>query len=40
LPVWFAGNRAAIELGPRLVAMEADPSWWKLPGIVLRALRG
>jgi acyl-CoA reductase-like NAD-dependent aldehyde dehydrogenase len=40
LPVWFAGNRAATELGPKLVAMEADPSWWKLPGIVLRALRG
>lgn len=40
LPVWFAGNRAATELGPKLVAMEADPSWWKLPGIVLRAMRG
>ncbi len=40
LPVWFAGHRAAAEMGPRLVAMEAGPSWWKLPGIVLRALRG
>ncbi|MEZ4364732.1 MAG: aldehyde dehydrogenase family protein [Kofleriaceae bacterium] len=39
-PVWFAGNKATAGLGPKLVAMEADPRWWKLPGVVLRALRG
>ncbi len=37
-PVWFYDNRKAGTLGPRLVEMEASPSWWKLPGVLLRAL--
>ncbi len=39
-PVWFAGNTGAPALGPKLVAMEANPGWRKLPGIVIGALRG
>lgn len=37
-PVWFYGNRKASQVAPRLVAMEAKPSWLKLPGLVLKAL--
>jgi aldehyde dehydrogenase (NAD(P)+) len=38
LPVWFYDHPRAHEVGPRLVAMEADPRWWRLPGIIARAL--
>ncbi len=37
-PPWFAGNRAATRLGPRLARMEAKPGWGQVPGIALRAL--
>ncbi len=37
-PVWFYDHPRAHEIGPRLVAMEADPRWWRLPGIIARAL--
>jgi acyl-CoA reductase-like NAD-dependent aldehyde dehydrogenase len=37
-PVWFYDNLKTAELGPRLVAMEADPRWWKVPGILVKAL--
>jgi len=37
-PVWFYDHPRAHEVGPRLVAMEADPRWWRLPGIIVRAL--
>jgi hypothetical protein len=39
-PVWFQDNRAASRLGPKILALESDPSWLKLPGIVLGSLRG
>jgi acyl-CoA reductase-like NAD-dependent aldehyde dehydrogenase len=39
-PVWFASHRRAHEVGRRMVAMEAHPSWAKLPGLVLSAVRG
>jgi acyl-CoA reductase-like NAD-dependent aldehyde dehydrogenase len=39
-PPWFAGHKTAHQLGPKLVKMEAAPSWWKMPGIVLKALGG
>ena len=39
-PPWFPGHRRAHRLGRRLADMEAAPSAWKLPGIVLDALRG
>ncbi len=39
-PAWFAGHKTAHEIGRRMVKMEAAPSFWKLPGIVLKALGG
>jgi len=39
-PAWFATHRNLQQLGQRLTAFEVDPSWDKLPGIVLAALRG
>lgn len=38
-PVWFYDHRRAHEVGPRLAAFEADPSWRRLPGLVARAIR-
>jgi acyl-CoA reductase-like NAD-dependent aldehyde dehydrogenase len=37
-PVWFYDHKNQTRLGPRLVSMEAKPSWFKLPGIIARAL--
>jgi aldehyde dehydrogenase (NAD(P)+) len=39
-PPWFAGHRKAHEIGPRMVKMEAAPSVWKMPGIIIKALQG
>ena len=39
-PAWFYDNRQTHMLGPRLVAFEAAPSWWKIPGLALTSLRG
>jgi acyl-CoA reductase-like NAD-dependent aldehyde dehydrogenase len=37
-PVWFYDNRKAVAMGPRLVELEAAPSWLKVPGLMLKAL--
>jgi hypothetical protein len=37
-PLWFTTHRAAPRIARRMVAFEATPSWWKLPGIVRAAL--
>jgi len=37
-PVWFYDHRKAHEVGPRLAALEASPSWRKVPGVVIKAL--
>lgn len=39
-PAWFADNRRCHDIGRKLVALEASPSWLKLPGMVLTAIRG
>jgi aldehyde dehydrogenase (NAD(P)+) len=39
-PPWFASHKTAHQIGPKLVKMEAAPSWWKMPGIILKALGG
>lgn len=39
-PVWFASHRTAHRITPKLVHFEADPSWAKLPGILVPAVRG
>jgi acyl-CoA reductase-like NAD-dependent aldehyde dehydrogenase len=38
-PAWFYDNKNTRALGPKLVAMESDPSWLRMPGILLGALR-
>jgi hypothetical protein len=37
-PVWFYDNRKALAMGPKLIDMEAKPSWLKVPGLLLRSL--
>jgi len=39
-PPWFADVKTGREIGPKLVRMEANPSGWKLPGILWSAIRG
>jgi hypothetical protein len=39
-PPWFADHRVSHEVGRRMVDFEADPSWLRIPGIALAALRG
>ena len=39
-PTWFANHKTAAEIGRRLVKMEAAPSFFKLPGLIMQALRG
>jgi aldehyde dehydrogenase (NAD(P)+) len=39
-PPWFVDNRRARQLGRKLFAFQAKPSWFKLPGIFIDALRG
>ncbi len=39
-PAWFATNARAAGVMRALLAFEAAPSWWRLPGLVAAALRG
>lgn len=39
-PPWFVNNRRAQHIGRRLLDFQHRPSWFKLPGIFLDALRG
>jgi aldehyde dehydrogenase (NAD(P)+) len=39
-PPWFVNNRRAHRVGKKLFAFQAKPSWFKLPGIFIDALRG
>lgn len=39
-PPWFVSNRRAHRIGKQLFAFQVRPSWLKLPGIFLDALRG
>ena len=39
-PAWFTDHRNNVALGERMVAFEKDPSWFKVPGIALAALKG
>jgi aldehyde dehydrogenase (NAD(P)+) len=38
-PAWFPGHRTLDEVGKRLVEFERAPSWLKVPGVALAALR-
>ncbi len=39
-PIWFGDHRTLLEVGRRLVPFEAAPSWLKLPGLFVAAIRG
>ncbi len=39
-PLWFPTNRMSDHLAWRLLSLYARPSAWKLPGLLLTALRG
>ncbi|WP_309745454.1 aldehyde dehydrogenase family protein [Chamaesiphon sp. OTE_20_metabat_361] len=39
-PAWFATHRNLLGMARQLLKFEAYPSWQKLPGLVLAALRG
>jgi aldehyde dehydrogenase (NAD(P)+) len=38
-PPWFVSHRSAHKVAEQLFRFEANPSWLKIPGIVLHALR-
>ena len=39
VPPWVPGHKGLADLARRLVEFEQSPSWWKVPGIGLAALR-
>jgi len=39
-PPWFITNKRSAQLGKRLTAFAYKPSWLKVPGIFINALRG
>jgi hypothetical protein len=39
-PAWFATHKNLLELGKRLTAFEAKPTWGRLLSVVLAALKG
>ena len=39
-PPWFITHKQAHRVAEKLVAFEAAPSWLKIPGIAINALRG
>ena len=39
-PAWFYDNANTHEIGRKLLAFEAAPSWLKVPGIAFAALQG
>jgi hypothetical protein len=39
-PAWFTNHKTNLELGRRMTAFEAAPSWLKVPGVAFTALRG
>lgn len=39
-PPWFVSNKRGHRIARKLLAFQARPSWFKLPGIFVEALRG
>ena len=39
-PPWFVTHRHGDRVVSRIAALEADPHWWRLPGIALWAALG
>ncbi len=40
VPTWFPGHRTLHQLGRKLVELQMDPSWLKVPGVAATAMRG
>ncbi len=39
-PAWFTDHKNNYELGRRMTAFEAAPSWFKVPGVAIAAIKG
>ncbi len=39
-PPWFVTHKSSHVVAEKMVAMEASPSWLKVPGIAIAALSG
>ena len=39
-PAWFVTHKNSLAVAEKMVALEAAPSWLKVPGIAMAALRG
>jgi aldehyde dehydrogenase (NAD(P)+) len=39
-PPWFVTHKNSLAVAQRMLAMEMAPSWFKVPGIALNAMRG
>ncbi|MFT4977082.1 MAG: hypothetical protein ACI8S6_002987 [Myxococcota bacterium] len=39
-PAWFTDHKKNLDLGRKMTAFEANPSWLKMPGIAFTALQG
>lgn len=39
-PAWFTDHKNNVALGQRMTAFEANPSWFKMPGIAMAAFQG
>lgn len=39
-PAWFCDNKMTHVLGQKTLAFEASPSWWKVPGMAIAAMKG
>lgn len=37
-PVWFYDNPKSVRVCEKLIEMERNPSWWRLPGLILGTL--
>ena len=39
-PAWMYHNRNLVSLGKKLVAFEFNPSWLRMLGVIIQAIRG
>ncbi len=39
-PAWFTDHANSLALAEKITAFEANPSWWRFPGVAMAALRG
>lgn len=39
-PAWFTDHKNNVALGRAVTRFEADPKWWKVPSVVMAALKG